>query len=179
MIKYIYYSIESCGRDIYMQIIRAIVTNHYLIAPIVAWALSQIIKVFTSVAECKRIDIKQIRRDGGMPSSHSATVVTLMTVIGFGEGINGAGISEGFGSAAFAIAFVVGAVIMRDAVGVRRESGKQAEVIKNMAQKLGLDEQELGIAQLKQGGGHTPLQVLVGCLTGLAVGIVYILIFMR
>ncbi len=154
----------------FMQFLKQIVTNHYLIAPIIAWALSQILKVFTSIAECKGFDIQQIRRDGGMPSAHSATVVTLMAVVGY---------EAGFDSVAFAIAFIVGAVIMRDAVGVRRESGKQAEVIKRISEKFELDEAEFGIDKLKLGGGHTVPQVFAGCAVGLVVGISYILIFLR
>ncbi len=153
-----------------MQILKDIVTNHFLIAPIVAWGLSQVIKLFTSMLEYKKFDIKKITRDGGMPSAHSATVTTLMVVAGY---------ESGFDSVAFAICFILAAVVMRDAVGVRRENGKQAQAIRDIVQKTGLSEEELGTDRLKLGGGHTMLQLAAGCAFGIVVGISYILIFLR
>ncbi len=153
-----------------MQVLKAIVTNHFLIVPIFAWMLSQVVKVFTSMAVRKRFDIKEIKRDGGMPSSHSATVTALMALVGY---------SEGFGSVEFAICFIVGVIVMRDAVGVRRETGKQAVVIKKTAERFDIEESDFGIDELKLEGGHTLVQIFAGCAMGLAISIAYILIFLK
>ncbi len=150
-----------------MHTVIDLITNHFLLVPVAAWALSQIIKLFTSMIEYKKFDIRKISRDGGMPSAHSATVTALMVLAGY---------TSGFGSAEFAICFILAAIVMRDAVGVRRECGKQAEIIKKLAERLEEGEDDINADRLKSGGGHTPLQLAAGCAVGLVVALAYILI---
>ena len=106
-----------------------------------------------------------------MPSAHSATVISLAVMCGW---------TQGFDSAAFAIAMILAVVIMRDAVGVRRESGINASAIKQLADKsnkeLSEGEAPIETNKLKVLVGHTPLQVACGCIVGIAVCILYILI---
>ena len=154
-----------------MQILKDILSNHIIIAPIIAWAVSQIMKTITYVVVEKEFVFKRIISDGGMPSAHSATVVALAGMCGW---------TQGFDSALFAMAMILAIVIMRDAVGVRRESGVNASAIKQLADKSNkeLDEGEEPIEtnKLKVLVGHTPLQVACGCVIGIIVCIVYILI---
>ena len=113
--------------------------------------------------------LKRLISDGGMPSAHSATVIALAVMSGW---------TQGFGSAAFAISMILAVVIMRDAVGVRRESGVNASIIKLLAKRsnsqLEEGEEHIKTDMLKELVGHTPLQVACGCIIGLLVGIVYI-----
>ncbi len=95
-----------------------------------------------------------------MPSSHSAVVAGLATLIGKYEGLN---------SAVFAVSLIMAFVVMYDACGVRRAAGKQAELLNKIVETpglTGLQVQEKLIEVL----GHTPVQVFVGALIGVIVG---------
>ncbi|XP_065033648.1 uncharacterized protein LOC135666064 [Musa acuminata AAA Group] len=97
--------------------------NYPLISAILAFAIAQSIKVFTTWYKERRWDAKQLIGSGGMPSSHSATVTALAVAIG---------IQDGLGSSAFATATMFASVVMYDAFGVRLHAGKQAEVCNNI-----------------------------------------------
>jgi len=156
-----------------MEIFKDLISNHVLIVPLVAWALSQILKTLTYLLVEKKLDIKRIISDGGMPSAHSATVTSLMVMCGW---------NAGFGSALFALSTIFAIVVMRDAVGVRRETGKQAASIKELAtivNRAFLDKNaEVRTENLKVLVGHSPLQVVFGSILGFIVSIAYILIFL-
>jgi acid phosphatase family membrane protein YuiD len=106
-----------------------------------------------------------------MPSCHSATVASLALITG---------LINGFGTAEFAIAGILATVVCHDAMGVRLETGKQAAVLNDMIElfrKL-IEEDELPEAKLKEFVGHTPTQVVVGILLGLANALVmYFFVF--
>jgi acid phosphatase family membrane protein YuiD len=148
-----------------MEIIKSIVTNHVLIAPAVAWLISQILKTVLFFIKEKKLDIKRIVGDGGMPSGHSATVVCLAVMAGY---------VEGFGSAIFAVAIIFSAVVIRDAVGVRREVGKQARILKELTDKSDIKPEE----KLKLISGHTIPEILIGMLIGVAVSVLYIVVIL-
>jgi len=133
----------------------------YLLAPLVAWVIAQIAKVtLTSVRE-RRLNLRVLAETGGMPSSHSAIVMGLTAAIGKYAGLT---------SAPFAIALIFTFVVMYDAAGLRRAAGRQAEVLNRLVEDLvhmrGVQE-----ARLRELLGHTPFEVLVGAVIGLAVGI--------
>jgi len=156
-----------------MNILKEIITNHVLIVPIIAWAISQTLKVFTNLFVVKELDIKRILADGGMPSSHSATVVSLAVMCGW---------TAGFNSAIFALALLFAIVVMRDAVGVRRDTGRNAAKLRELADAVNKSflskDKEIRTENLKVLVGHTPLQVVFGVLIGLSVSILYIVIFL-
>ena len=81
------------------------------------------------------------------------------------------GINEGFNSILFAIAFVFGMIVMYDAAGVRRAAGKQAGILNQIiySNQVKVDTNE----KLKELIGHTPKQVFVGALWGIALGIIF------
>ncbi len=97
---------------------------------------------------------------GGMPSSHTAYVASLITVVALSDGIN---------SSAFAVAIVLAAVVIRDAVGFRQEIGKNAVVTNALAQQIFGAKAELLTEQV----GHTIPQVIVGALVGICLGIIF------
>ena len=148
-----------------------LITNRFLITGLSAWAIAQLLKTIIHYFIYKKVDFTRLFGDGGMPSAHSAPVVALAGMCGW---------TQGFDSALFAMAMILAIVIMRDAVGVRRESGVNASAIKQLADKSNkeLDEGEEPIEtnKLKVLVGHTPLQVACGCVIGIIVCIVYILI---
>ena len=129
---------------------------------ITAWFLAQLIKVVLCMVEQKMLDLRLIVRSGGMPSSHSAFVCAAATSI---ERI------YGLESAAFALAAVVALVVMYDACNVRRSAGEHAEAINELLRHSSGEPQQ-GQKALKERLGHTPLQVLLGALLGIGVGLV-------
>ena len=155
-----------------MDRLSLIFTNHILIASVSAWIIAQLFKAVISLVIDKKFSFERLFGDGGMPSGHSATVMALATAIGW---------TAGFESAIFAVALVFAIVVMHDACGVRRETGKQAASIKELADALNdmVRERDIEIKteRLKVLVGHTPLQVFFGALLGITVAVAYILIF--
>lgn len=134
----------------------------YLIVPIIAWFSVQIIKFITDTLKNKKINLRVLVASGGMPSSHSSVVTSLMTMIA---------INEGFDSILFAISFVFGLIVMYDAAGVRRAAGKQAGILNQLiySNQVKVNTNE----KLKELIGHTPKQVFVGALWGIFLGIIF------
>ena len=138
------------------------ITSPYLIVVALGWIAAQGLKYVFAVIKTKRIgNFRQFYTSGNMPSSHTACVVGLMTLIGF---------TEGAGSAIFGLAFLFAMIVMYDAVMVRRSSGEQGIAIQELI-KLG----KANVTLPRSAKGHTPLEVAVGGVLGLALGIVVFL----
>ena len=135
----------------------------YLIVPFGTWFFIQLFKLIYDLVTTKKFNFKRILGAGGMPSSHSAVVVALCTMIGKNYGIN---------SAIFGLSVVFAFVVMYDAAGVRRAAGKQAKLLNKIVQTPGLSGVEV-TERLQEVLGHTPTQVLVGALIGIIVGLVF------
>ena len=155
-----------------MEIVNDIFTNHVLLAPLSAWIISQFVKALINLFVYRKFSLERLFGDGGMPSAHSATVMCLCIMIGW---------TAGFGTPIFAFSFIFAVVVMRDALGVRREAGKQAASIKELASAVNKifhsKDSEIKTENLKVLVGHTPLQVIFGAITGGLIAIIYILIF--
>ena len=120
---------------------------------------AQIIKFLLHLIIKRSMDLRLFTTTGGMPSSHSAGVMGLSTAVG---------LIKGFDSIEFAIALGYAFIVMYDAAGVRRAAGKQAACLNKIIMDLyNQDLQEAG-GKLKELLGHTPMQVLVGALYGVA-----------
>lgn len=135
----------------------------YLIVPISTWFCIQLFKVIWDLVTTHKFNFKRIMGAGGMPSSHSAVVMALTTMIGKQYGIN---------SAIFAMAAVFSAIVMYDAAGVRRAAGKQAKMLNKIAETPGLTGLEMQ-ERLVEVLGHTPIQVVVGATIGIIVGLIF------
>ena len=141
--------------------LHALITNPFVVAPVTAWAFAQVLKVIINYAVTKELSWERLFGDGGMPSGHSATVSSL-AMISFLE--------YGAGSFEFSIAMILAIIVCHDATGVRRETGKQAVVIKEMMKSIEiLTQKDLPEVKLKEFVGHTPFQVMAG----VAIGVVY------
>ncbi len=138
-----------------------------LVSAILGWLIAQILKMFTGLLTDRKFSLRLLFSNGGMPSSHSATVLALCT---------SAAISYGFGSAAFAITAILAVIVMNDASGVRYETGEQAKIINRIAKELFSGKGEEFNTGLKELVGHTPFQVLMGALLGIVIAVVYGLI---
>ncbi|VWX36315.1 divergent PAP2 family protein [Exiguobacterium oxidotolerans] len=137
--------------------------NSPLLAAFTAWFIAQAAKLITGVIKNKTFDLEIMFASGGMPSSHSSTVVALAVVIGF---------QEGFGSSLFALATIFAVIIMYDATGVRQAVGLQAKLLNDYFKGIRHDT-----PLLNELVGHTEFQVFVGMLLGLAVGFLWPVLF--
>lgn len=123
--------------------------------PIIIWFSVQAFKVVYELIKYKKLNIRRMWGSGGMPSSHSALVCSLTTIVA---------LVDGMASTTFAISLVLSGVVMYDAAGVRRAAGKQARVLNQIIENKGdINVQEKLIELL----GHTPKEVFVGALVGI------------
>ena len=157
-----------------MDVLFQIITNPVLIVPAFSWLIAQVLKSIISAIVNKKFSFDRLVGDGGMPSGHSATVTSLAVMCG---------VSSGFDSPVFGLSVMFAIVVMHDALGVRRETGKQAVSIIKMAELLNdyfsERDQVIKTDKLKVLVGHTPLQVVCGSLLGAAIAIIYYFIFMH
>ena len=138
--------------------------NRILITGGVAWVCSQVAKLIIHMILNKRLVWDRLFGDGGMPSSHSATVTSVAVATG---------LTCGWDSPLFALAFFFALIVMHDAMGVRQETGKQAKVINSMIELF----DQLGRGDLtpeetlKEFVGHTRRQVYVGAALGVIIAL--------
>jgi acid phosphatase family membrane protein YuiD len=134
----------------------------FLLAPLVAWAIAQAAKVILTSWRQRRLNLRVLAETGGMPSSHAAIVMGMTTAVGKYAGVS---------SAAFAIALIFSFVVMYDAAGLRRAAGRQAAILNRLVEDLvhmrGMQEQKL-----RELLGHTPVEVVVGAVLGIGVGLI-------
>ena len=138
-----------------------LLSNYPLMSAVLAWFVAQVIKTAIDAYFNKGINWERMTGSGGMPSSHSSTVVSLAIATG---------ISYGVDSTLFAIALIFAIVVMYDATGVRRETGKQAVILN----RLLLDNPFSWTGKefekkLKEYVGHSPFQVLMGAILGILI----------
>ena len=143
-----------------MSVVLEILSNRIIQAAVLAWAIAQGLKVILTLAISKKFDSTRVFGSGGMPSSHSAMTCAMLMMVGF---------TEGFSSSVFALAFCFSGVVMYDAAGVRRSTGKNAAVLNRLIDRLANDG-TFDEEHLKELVGHTPIQVLAGALLGILVG---------
>jgi hypothetical protein len=131
----------------------------YLITILVAWFGAHVIKyIVGSIKKEKHGFRSHLFISGGMPSSHSATAVSMMTIIGLRDGIN---------SGLFGLATLFALIVMYDAMKVRRSSGEQGEAICEL-----IKEQKSKVKLPRAAKGHTPTEVIIGAFLGATIGIV-------
>ena len=156
----------------------SIITSNYIInVGVVSWFSAQIIKTVLTFLRYRELRLERLTGAGGMPSSHSALVCSMMLAMAK---------LEGFGSPLFGLTFAFAMVVMYDAMGVRRAAGEQAKVLNKIIfsdifDMLNRELDELGEdpetkqdgpvdqKELKEYLGHTPLEVLGGMLLGILI----------
>lgn len=142
--------------------ILAFVQSKYIYIPFLLWFGIQLFKLIYDLVTTKKFNFKRIMGAGGMPSSHSAVVAGLATLIGRDEGV---------GSPIFAVSLIMAFVVMYDACGVRRAAGKQAALLNKLVETPGLTGVQVS-EKLVEVLGHTPIQVFVGAVIGVVVGLI-------
>ena len=153
-----------------MEWLADLLTNPFLLTSLSSWFVAQLLKTIIHAIENKKLVLERLVGDGGMPSGHSATVTSLCVYCG---------LHVGFDSFQFAVTAILAIIVCHDAMGVRLETGKQAEVINDLIEIIDmLTTEELPEAKLKEFVGHTPIQVFAGIIVGIANAcLMYYLLF--
>lgn len=156
----------------FMQQFILFLHNPILLSCIFSWLGAQFLKaaiklIYGRIHSLPELIEVMLWRTGGMPSSHSALVTSLCTTIAFRHGIH----SDLF---IFALCFFL--VVIRDAFGVRRSSGLQAKKINEIGNELKEKNVIDSFKSMKEVDGHTPMEVLCGCLLGFLVGLSFSLL---
>ena len=146
-----------------MTFFQELTSNQTLMTGVTGWVVAQVLKTILDIGLNHSFNPERLVGSGGMPSSHSSTVCSLATA---------AALRYGVGSFEFAISFVLSMIVMYDAMGVRRETGKQAKLLnsvffENILNLDGVFLQE----KLKEYVGHTPLQVVAGAVLGILLAV--------
>ena len=148
-----------------MTYVNEFLNNQLLMSGIIGWLVAQFLKTVIDIALNQSFNPERLVGSGGMPSSHSATVCSLVVA---------AARLYGPDSAIFALAFIMAIIVMYDAMGVRRETGEQAKILNRMLtdwmEAESANSPFLGDKKLKEMVGHTPFEVLGGAIVGVAVG---------
>lgn len=147
-----------------MNFIEQLLRNQIFVSAVLGWMIAQVLKTLIHMIVNKQFVVERMVGSGGMPSSHSATVCGLATA---------AGMKYGASSFEFAISIMLAIIVMYDAMGVRRETGKQGRVLNEMLEVLTkMGKQVTAEEKLKEFVGHTPLQVLMGAILGIVIAVV-------
>ncbi len=123
----------------------------------------QILKFLIYWVKNRKPNLEWLFTTGGMPSSHSASVMCLSTMVGM---------RKGFDSLIFGVTFYFSLIIMYDAAGLRRAAGEQAKIINTLIKEFGKGK-GIGNKNLKELLGHTPIEVLTGAILGIIIGVIF------
>ncbi len=154
------------------------VFSPYVIEAAIGYLVAELIKLIILAVKNRRFRIREIFKSGGMPSSHTATVVALAVTIG---------LKQGFGTALFGLAAVFVAIVVTDATHVRRAVGEQGEALRKLIDRdhkqegaiseiaretgAGDDKTRAKLSKPYLARGHTAPQVIVGGVIGVLVGV--------
>ncbi len=137
----------------------------YLTCPFTTLVLCQIIKFVTESWMARKLKWGRLfNGSGGMPSSHTSFTFSLTTLIG---------LNIGFETPMFALALVFSVIVAYDAMGLRRESGKQATAINQIFDEVFSKDSDSGMFHLKEQVGHKPLEVFMGALLGISMALLF------
>lgn len=159
------------------KFLTALLNNKVLVCGVCGWAVAQVMKTVIYALVHREIRWERMVGDGGMPSGHSATVSAMAAA---------SGIIYGFETFEFAVSCMLAIIVMHDAMGVRMETGKQGKVLNEMIEffrtegfveafKKNDKMYEFWEASLKEFVGHTPLQVVAGCILGILISCLMLL----
>lgn len=136
----------------------------YILIPIISVVLAQILKFGIETFKTKKINIARLfNGNGGMPSSHTAFTFSLTFAIG---------LEEGFTTPLFAVSLIIACIVAYDSMGLRMESGKQAQAINLLMEKSSQKSKNIATKKLQEQLGHKPFEVMMGIIFGFFVAFV-------
>lgn len=146
----------------------------------ISWISAQIIKTILHTIKYKSFNPERITGAGGMPSSHSSLVISVMIyTLRF----------KGVGSTEFAFALLLAGIVIYDALSVRYNAGLHAKELNKLRRII--DDLDDEISQLNGNGedpdiyelvnqkdlkeflGHTPIEVLAGSMLGILISMAF------
>ncbi|MBI2147902.1 divergent PAP2 family protein [Candidatus Woesearchaeota archaeon] len=127
--------------------------NEILTTVIFAGVAVQLIKLLHFAIQGKPIGWHDLLVTGGMPSTHASIVSALAASVYFNESM----------STGFVISSVLAAIVLLDAIGVRRSVGDEGKAIEKLFRMNQVR------SKLHYAIGHTPAQVVVGVLLGILI----------
>lgn len=133
--------------------------NKVFVVAVVAWFVAQFLKVVITLLVEKEFKFERLHGSGGMPSSHTSTIVATSTALG---------LIEGWGTPIYALSLIMAFIVMYDASGVRRSVGKQAKIINDIIKDI-YKHKHLEEETLKELVGHKPTEVAVGAILGVII----------
>lgn len=137
--------------------------NFPLLAALISIGAAQLLKIPIYLVTKRTLNFRIAVSTGGMPSSHSAAVVSLATAVG---------LMEGFSSAIFAVAVMFSIITMYDAAGIRRHAGTHASILNRITRlNPAYASDETAAASLKEMLGHRPIEVCAGALLGIVISV--------
>ncbi|HEY9053572.1 MAG TPA: divergent PAP2 family protein [Rectinemataceae bacterium] len=147
--------------------LRLLISNPLFLSAAASLAAAQAIKVAINLVRSGRQDAREafltfLWRTGGMPSSHSATAVSICASIAFAEGF----------SNLFILSLFFCLIVIRDALGVRRSSGLQAKALNRLGADLE-DKYGLDYDPVREIHGHTWPEVAAGALLGFILAFLF------
>lgn len=142
--------------------IQDLLANRPLVAAGAAWAIAQVLKMALFTVLERRFYWRRLIETGGLPSAHSALVTGLASAVAMADGL---------ASTTFAIAAVFALIVMYDAMSLRREAGKHADILNELLLLSFIRDAFKEREALRELLGHTPLEVLVGAILGILTGI--------
>ncbi|MDR2144258.1 MAG: divergent PAP2 family protein [Treponema sp.] len=151
-----------------VEFFRFLFENSIFLSALTSWFFAQLIKTVILLLRSKRKSPRDalesfIWRTGGMPSSHSALVASMMASVAFSEGLQ---------SNLFVVTAMFALIIIRDSLGVRRSSGLQARALNTLGRQVS-EKLKVDYHPIKEIHGHSPLEVLVGILLGIFIAVAY------
>ena len=153
-----------------MEYLLDLATNYPLVSAGCGWMVAQILKSITGVFKVKKFTWNEFFfGTGGMPSSHTAAVCALFCACA---------LKFGLGSGELAVSFVLAMIVIRDAMGMRRQVGEHAKALNLIFKEIAEAKNDPKLTQKAFGelAGHTPLQVFAGAFVGVAVAFLMTLI---
>jgi len=133
-------------------------SKYVLITPLLGWVVAQGLKYIINLRK-DGLQMKDLYASGGFPSSHTTSTVALATYLGA---------TDGWTSHIFGLAAMFTAVVMYDAIGVRRAVGEHARLLRELAVQKKVDYKVRG---MHTSLGHTPLEVFGGLVLGVVIGL--------
>ncbi len=102
-------------------------SEYIWVAPLIAMIAAQVLKPIIIMLRLRRFDWQRMRQSGGMPSSHTALVVALVTELC---------LREGGREPILGISVFIALVVMYDAAGVRWQTGRHAAILNRLLHDL-------------------------------------------
>lgn len=142
-----------------MDYVNGLMRNNIFAVAFWSWFIAQALKVIFTLLFEKKINLYRLVGSGGMPSSHSSTVMGLSTAVG---------LMNGWDSALYAVSLTFAVIVMYDASGVRQAVGKQAIILNTMLDDMS-QHKPIEHERLKELVGHTKFEVFVGAILGVVI----------